>query len=185
MFTLLKGLGLGAGLMYFFDPEAGEQRRSVVGDRMKGLGHELEESLSASSSDLKSRAEGVVSDATRAMDLSVDLDAFNPANWSPAVRLAAGVVGVAVGLKMVRRMPLATLALGAVGLGLAVQNRSALASDSGILWPGGSWPATGGRSSSSEFGRGDFSAYGTTQGSPLSGGKVVGFDPATGPDSLH
>jgi len=117
MFSMLKGLGLGAGAMYYFDPEAGEQRRAALAEQFAGAGKQLEEWLGHSTHDLKSQAQEYVDDA----NIPVNLDALNPATWPPAARLAGGVLGAMVGLKLMRRLPLATIALGAVGVGLAMQ----------------------------------------------------------------
>lgn len=35
--TLLTSLGLGAGMMYFFDPEQGNRRRALVRDKANSL----------------------------------------------------------------------------------------------------------------------------------------------------
>jgi hypothetical protein len=181
MLSLLKGLGLGAGLMYFFDPEMGPRRRSLLGDRITELGHELEEALTATTRDVKVRAQGVVSEAGRAMDVPLDVDTLRPSNWPPEVRLAAGTVGALVGLNLIRKMPLTSLALGAVGLSLAVQDLSRNRSDAGISWPTHDWGTGTGRSSSSAFEREDFPHYGsgsTGERSVVTGGHPVAFDPA-------
>jgi hypothetical protein len=182
MLSLLKGLGLGAGLMYFFDPDMGPRRRSLLGDRMTELGHELEAALGATTRDLKVRAQGVVCEAGRAMDVPLDIDTLRPSNWPPEVRLAAGTVGALVGLHLLRKMPLTSLALGAVGLGLVVQDLSRTRSGTGISWPTHDWGTGTGRSSSSAFEREDFShdrGPGAGQQSTVTGGNPVAFDPAT------
>jgi len=120
MFSMLKGLGLGAGAMYYFDPEAGEQRRAALADQFAGVGKQVEEWLGHSTQDLKSQAQEYVDDA----NIPVNLDALNPTTWPPAAWVAGGVLGAMVGLKLMRKMPLATLALGAVGVGIAMQKMS-------------------------------------------------------------
>jgi hypothetical protein len=181
MLSLLKGMGLGAGLMYFFDPELGPRRRALLGDQITELGHELESAVSATTHDLKVRAQGVACEASRAVDMPLDVDTLRPSNWPPEVRLAAGTVGALVGLNLLRKMPLTTLALGAVGLTLAVQDLSKNRSGSEVSWPTHDWGTGTGRSSSSAFERDDFPHYGsrgTGERSVAAGGNPVAFDPA-------
>jgi hypothetical protein len=65
-FTLIKGLGLGAGLMYLFDPQAGRRRRALLGDRMTHLMNEAEGSFRVGARDLRNRARGLVAEADSA-----------------------------------------------------------------------------------------------------------------------
>lgn len=110
MFSMFKGLALGAGMMYLFDPEHGGRRRGEVRDRL--------------------------ADAGGALESWFDDALHDPMAHTPA--LAAAAAGGVLGLKLLGRMPLATLALGAVGLAVAAQN-GYLASTGGqgrILMPG-------------------------------------------------
>ena len=50
-------MGIGAGLMYLFDPELGEVRRGLLKDRLRGTMPQTEDALS-------SKAEAVVAKAT-------------------------------------------------------------------------------------------------------------------------
>ncbi len=40
-FSLLAGMGLGAGLMFVLDPDRGRRRRAVARDKLIGLGHDV------------------------------------------------------------------------------------------------------------------------------------------------
>jgi hypothetical protein len=57
--ALIKGIGLGAGLMYFFDPDLGRRRRALVADQFTHAGHSLGGFLGASTRDLGNRARGL------------------------------------------------------------------------------------------------------------------------------
>ncbi|HMB04142.1 MAG TPA: BON domain-containing protein [Isosphaeraceae bacterium] len=58
--SFLKGLGLGAGLMYYLDPGRGRGRRALVRDQLVHLMHELDEVIEAGSRDLGHRARGMM-----------------------------------------------------------------------------------------------------------------------------
>jgi hypothetical protein len=62
--TLLVSLGLGAGLMYFFDPQYGYRRRVLVQDRVNRWINGLDDSLEMAKKDLRNRARGVLSELT-------------------------------------------------------------------------------------------------------------------------
>ncbi|HEX8235470.1 MAG TPA: hypothetical protein VF600_05900 [Abditibacteriaceae bacterium] len=63
----LFSIGIGAGLMYLFDPELGEIRRSMLRDRLSGLSgrmpktsealHDKAEALAAQADDLTTRVD--------------------------------------------------------------------------------------------------------------------------------
>jgi hypothetical protein len=58
----LKGFGLGAGLMYLFDPNAGPRRRALLADRVRGLVNDLGDFVDAGTRDLRNRALGLVAE---------------------------------------------------------------------------------------------------------------------------
>jgi uncharacterized membrane protein len=60
--TLLVTLGLGAGLMYFLDPEQGNRRRALVRDRTNRLVNNLDDSLDTAMEDMRNRARGVLAE---------------------------------------------------------------------------------------------------------------------------
>jgi uncharacterized membrane protein len=62
--TLLVSMGLGAGLMYFFDPQHGERRRTMVRDKANRFVSNLDESIDIAVEDARNRARGVLSEMT-------------------------------------------------------------------------------------------------------------------------
>jgi uncharacterized membrane protein len=66
--ALLTGLGLGAGLMYLFDPERGRRRRALVRDRLTHSAHRSADAAGATGRDVAHRATGIVSRVRGAFD---------------------------------------------------------------------------------------------------------------------
>ena len=62
--TLLTSIGLGAGLMYFMDPQHGEQRRALVRDRANRFVSDIDNSLDVAMQDARNRTRGVLSEMT-------------------------------------------------------------------------------------------------------------------------
>ena len=56
-------MGIGAGLMYLFDPELGETRRALLRDKFQGAMPQTQEALS-------SKAEAVVAKATELTEIA-------------------------------------------------------------------------------------------------------------------
>lgn len=61
--TLLGSIGLGAGLMYFFDPEGGNRRRALVRDQAISLLNTSDRAIDKTARDLRNRTKGVLSEA--------------------------------------------------------------------------------------------------------------------------
>lgn len=62
--TLLASIGLGAGLMYFLDPQYGNRRRALVRDRVNRLINDMDDSINVAVEDMRNRARGVLSELT-------------------------------------------------------------------------------------------------------------------------
>lgn len=60
--SLLKHVGLGAGLMYLFDPQMGRRRRALLADRVRGTLYDLADTVDAGVRDLRHRASGTVAE---------------------------------------------------------------------------------------------------------------------------
>jgi uncharacterized membrane protein len=60
---LLEGVLLGAGLMYFLDPDRGRRRRAMVRDQLVHLSHKLEDGMGAAGRDLAHRTRGMAMEA--------------------------------------------------------------------------------------------------------------------------
>ncbi|HZT43304.1 MAG TPA: SRPBCC family protein [Chthonomonadaceae bacterium] len=60
--SLIKGLGLGAGIMYFFDPDRGRRRRALVRDQAIATVNDLGDLVDKASRDMSNRAYGLVAE---------------------------------------------------------------------------------------------------------------------------
>lgn len=61
--NLLNGLLLGAGLMYYLDPERGRRRRAMVRDQVVHFGHKADHALDTAARDMRNRTIGLASEA--------------------------------------------------------------------------------------------------------------------------
>jgi hypothetical protein len=59
----LTGIGLGAAVMYFFDPNGGGRRRALVRDKAVGVSHDVSEAVRRTTTDLGNRAQGLMHEA--------------------------------------------------------------------------------------------------------------------------
>jgi osmotically-inducible protein OsmY len=61
--AILGGVGLGAALMYFFDPDRGKRRRALVRDKAEAAGNKVGDYAEKMGRDIRNRAYGAVSEA--------------------------------------------------------------------------------------------------------------------------
>jgi hypothetical protein len=66
LLTILGGLGAGAALMYFMDPERGRTRRAHMQDKMTGMSNDLRQGIEGRSKDLSNSAKGLLHEAKSA-----------------------------------------------------------------------------------------------------------------------
>ena len=135
-FSLIKGLGLGAGLMYFLDPRQGERRRAELGDRVADFVHGVQGAVENGVSDLSQKV-GLTSESTSA---PAPLSGHMPASraesggltseltaWfdemTPSKKLALGAAGTVAGLAVVRSSGLMLPALGLLGAALYAKSK--------------------------------------------------------------
>src|SRR5262245_59275487 len=74
--TLIGGLGLGAALMYLFDPDRGKRRRSLLKNKVESAGNKAIDSAEKMGRNLRNRAYGVVAETKsifRQEDISDDV----------------------------------------------------------------------------------------------------------------
>jgi hypothetical protein len=120
--SLLAGLGLGASLMYIFDPRMGRRRRALVRDKAVRLAHKAEEAAEVVGRDFKSRAQGL-----GAGDLSVLVGGkralSNPlrGSWSPTGRALLAGAGAGLFLYWLTRSAPTACVLGTVGCALVAE----------------------------------------------------------------
>ena len=61
--AILSGIGIGAALMYLFDPKGGNRRRALIRDKAVALKNDAGEAISGRAKDLSNRAKGLMHEA--------------------------------------------------------------------------------------------------------------------------
>lgn len=87
--TLLTSLGLGAGLMYFFDPQYGNRRRALVRDKANSWVNSMDNFLDGANEDMRNRTRGVLA------EMSAKLSDQGAPDWILEERVRANLGRVA------------------------------------------------------------------------------------------
>jgi len=66
--AMIAGLGIGAALMYLFDPKGGNRRRALIRDKGVHLKTKTQRVVKGKISDLKNKSQGLLHDAKEAFD---------------------------------------------------------------------------------------------------------------------
>jgi hypothetical protein len=127
--NLLGGIGLGAALAYFLDPDAGPRRSALFRDRLTRLLRVIENGVETTVTDVSEITHGLEAEIRSWLAAEEGSDKVSPQrlkfleeNWSPALRLFAGTVGCGLTANcLASRTPLAIL-LGTLGFGLFVRS---------------------------------------------------------------
>ena len=61
--AVLGGIGAGAAVMYFLDPDRGARRRALVRDKAVGLKNDASYAIAGKAKDLRNRAQGLAHEA--------------------------------------------------------------------------------------------------------------------------
>jgi len=61
--AVVGAVGLGAALMYFFDPDRGRRRRALIRDKVEAAGNTLSDKADKLGRDISNRASGMVAEA--------------------------------------------------------------------------------------------------------------------------
>jgi hypothetical protein len=70
MSAILGGVGLGAALMYLFDPERGRGRRAKLSDQVASKANRIGAGIGSKTRDLRNRAQGLVHEVKSALPSS-------------------------------------------------------------------------------------------------------------------
>src|SRR5437867_1431821 len=60
--AILGGIGIGAGLMYAFDPDRGKRRRALMRDKVSATANRATDTAGKIKRDLRNRAYGLISE---------------------------------------------------------------------------------------------------------------------------
>jgi gas vesicle protein len=86
--AILAGLGVGAAVMYLFDPEGGNRRRALIRDKAVRLNRQTREAIDGTMKDLSNRAKGTMHEMKSGFSGQGDAESDrSQTNWSdgPAV----------------------------------------------------------------------------------------------------
>ena len=64
---ILSGVGIGAALMYLFDPDRGNRRRALIRDKAYSINKRTTEAIAEKTADLRNRAKGLVHETKKAL----------------------------------------------------------------------------------------------------------------------
>ncbi len=84
---LLTVMGLGAGLMYFYDPDEGRRRRALLGDQVTRFKNDSQNFMDRARRDLQNRRQGM-----QAEPITGGMGGLS-GDWTPGVRLVAALAG--------------------------------------------------------------------------------------------
>jgi CBS domain-containing protein len=128
LITFLKGVGLGAGLMYLFDPDMGRRRRALIRDQAVHTQHVMTDRIESETRHLRNRAQGLIAETRAALSNKVDsgttrlemfADPFSKEAEEVANRrLLESIVGGLFALYGTRKGGLLGAAASVAGLGL-------------------------------------------------------------------
>lgn len=76
--AILGGLGVGAALMYMFDPERGNTRRAMMRDKAVRLDRKTREAVSGRVHDLSNRAKGMLHEGKAAFEKRAESGSTSP-----------------------------------------------------------------------------------------------------------
>jgi hypothetical protein len=115
-FDVLLGVGIGAAVMYYFDPDGGSRRRAAVRDKIVGAVTMAPDVFEAAAHDV-SRWVRESADA-QVRSLPRPTRDMRVGSWTPGGRLVAGAVGAALTLLAGKRRDALGAAVGLLGSAL-------------------------------------------------------------------
>jgi hypothetical protein len=120
---VLVGVGIGAAVMYYLDPDGGPRRRALVRDKIVGAITMAPDAFEATAHDVGRWARGTPEALARKR--VEPARRVGPADWTPGSRLVASAVGGALTLLAAKRRDALGAAVGLVGSALLARGVSA------------------------------------------------------------
>ncbi len=117
--SFVAGAGVGAGLMYLFDPDLGRRHRARAWDTATDLTHKAQDAAGVVARDVRDRAQEMMHGDFSALKRTLD----NPlgGHWSPAARALMTALGAGLFLYGLTRNAPTACFLGTAGLALTAE----------------------------------------------------------------
>src|SRR5262245_44132387 len=106
--------GVGAGVMFLLDPQAGRRRRAILRDKTLSLGRHASVAVDKTARDVKNRAHGTVVSIKSGHVRRLHPAILN-ASWPPAIRFIVGTAGGAITMAGLAKGGAAGSLLGTIG----------------------------------------------------------------------
>jgi len=129
---VIGSAGLGALLVYIFDPGMGRRRRALIADKMRRIRHKTSKASQVTARDFKNRLAGLTAESRNLIATGGEKKIANgfhsetwdvlQTNWSPSTRFIAGTFGAATALWGARK--LSVFGSGVAALGGAIVARA-------------------------------------------------------------
>jgi hypothetical protein len=80
--AILGGLGVGAALMYIFDPDGGNRRRALIRDKATKFNRQTREAIEGRAKDISNRTKGLIHEMKSASGSETRSGAEEPITFS-------------------------------------------------------------------------------------------------------
>jgi hypothetical protein len=80
--AVLGGIGIGALLMYLFDPNGGNRRRALIRDKALSWSHKTQDAVSGKAEDLSNRAKGLMHETKSMFSRGANQEAEEQTVWN-------------------------------------------------------------------------------------------------------
>ena len=80
--AILGGLGIGAALMYLFDPDGGNRRRALIRDKATKLNRQTREAIEGRAKDISNRTKGLIHEVKSTVSPETGMPSSEPNTFS-------------------------------------------------------------------------------------------------------
>lgn len=108
LISMVQGILVGAAVMYLFDPERGQKRRTEIADKARNEFNKKREAFEVMKQDFSNRAKGLKQEVMgEGHPERPAMESMFPEKWTPSLGLMMSVLGAGMVLRgMTKRQPM-------------------------------------------------------------------------------